>query len=125
VQFGTEYPAIFGSFLAISPELGPVNGTVARSVHDAFNGSLAAWEAAQPIAIMRRTGHYPHTVALYCVGASDPRYGRDAPALAAASRAAGMVTSYRALPGVAHNWNTGAAGFRWGAQRLVTWWGLP
>ena len=125
VQFGTEYPAIFGSYLAISPELGPINGTVARSVHDAFGGSLDAWKAAQPIAVMKRKGRYRGTFALYCVGALDKRYGLDAPKLAAASRAAGMKTDLRRLPGVAHNWNTGAAGFVWGTRQLESWWGLP
>jgi enterochelin esterase-like enzyme len=125
VQFGTEYPAIFGSYLAISPELGPINGTVARSVRDAFGGSVAAWRAAQPIAVMKRQGRYRSTFALYCVGALDARYGLDAPQLAAASRRAGMRTDYRRLPDVAHNWNTGSAGFRWGMQRLESWWGLP
>jgi enterochelin esterase-like enzyme len=125
VQFGTEYPAIFGSYLAISPELGPLNGTVARSIRDAFHGSRAAWKAAQPIAIMQRKRPYRHSVALYSVGALDARYGADAPRLAAASRGAGMRTSLKELPGVAHNWNTGAAGFTWGSHRLISWWGLP
>ena len=125
VQFGTEYPAIFGSYLAISPELGPINGTVARSVREAFHGSIAEWRAAQPIAIMQRKRPYRHTFALYATGIFDTRYGKDAVALATASRAAGMRTAFTRLPGVAHNWNTGAAGLRWGVSRLVSWWGLP
>ena len=125
VQFGAGAPAIFGSYVAISPELGPINRTIARSIRDAFAGSRAAWKAAQPVTIMRRNRPYRHSVALYCVGALDARYAADAPRLAAASRAAGMRTSFKELPGVAHNWNTGAAGFRWGAQRLISWWGLP
>ena len=125
VQFGTGYPAIFGSYLAISPEIGPINGSLARTLRDAFHGSRSAWEAAQPIAIMKRHRPYRQTTALYCVGALDRRYGAVVPELAAASSAAGMRVSSTALPGVAHNWNTGAAGFRWGLQRLVPWWGLP
>ncbi|MDP9027643.1 MAG: esterase family protein [Actinomycetota bacterium] len=125
VQFGTEYPAIFGSYLAISPDLGPLNGTVARSVREAFHGSLAEWKAAQPIAIMQRKRPYRHTFALYAIGALDTRYGKDAVALAAASHAAGMRTAFTRLPGVSHNWNTGAAGLRWGMNELVSWWGLP
>jgi enterochelin esterase-like enzyme len=125
VQFGTGSPAIFGSYLAISPELGPINGTVARSVRDAFGGSRSAWAAAQPIAIMHRERPYRHTFALYCVGARDTRYGAVVPRLAAASRAAAMRVDSTVLQGVAHNWNTGAAGFRWGAGHLTGWWGLP
>lgn len=125
VQFGTGYPAIFGSYIAVSPELGPINGSVARSVREAFHGSLAEWKAAQPIAIMQRRRPYRHTFALYAVGQFDTRYGKDAVALARASRAAGMRTLFRELPGVAHNWNTGAAGLQWGIEHLVSWWGLP
>jgi enterochelin esterase-like enzyme len=125
VQFGTAYPAIFGSYLSISPEIGPINGSVARTLRDGFRGSRRAWEAAQPVEIMKRHRPYNHTVALYCVGAADRRYGGVIARLAAASRAAGMQVSSTRLPGVAHNWNTGAAGFAWGVPKLVSWWGLP
>lgn len=125
VQFASEYPAIFGSFLAISSELGPIDGTVAHTVREGFHGSLAAWKAAQPIAIMHRKAPYRHTLALYCVGANDTRYGAATPKLAAASKAAGMRTESTRLPGVAHNWNTGADGFTWGLPKLVVTWGLP
>ncbi len=125
VQFGTEYPAIFSSYLAVSPELGPINGSVARSVREAFHGSLAAWKAAQPIAVMQRHHTYRDSLALYAVGAMDKRYGFVIAKLAAASRAAKMHVATKRLPGVAHNWNTGAAGFAWGLQRLMPWWGLP
>ncbi len=123
-QFGAGFPAIFGSYLAISSELGPINGSIARTLHDAFRGSRTAWEAAQPIAIMHRLAPYRHTFALYCVGAGDKRYGAATPELAAASRAAGMRTTTRVLPGLAHNWNTGAAGFAWGLPELLPWWGI-
>jgi enterochelin esterase-like enzyme len=125
LQFGTGSPALFGSYLAISPEVGPINGSVARTLRDAFKGSRPAWEAAQPIAIMKRLRPYHHSLALYCVGALDRRYGSVVPRLATASREAGMRVVTTRLPGVAHNWNTGAAGFRWGVARLVSWWGLP
>jgi len=124
VQFGSGFPAVFGSYLAISSEIGPINGSVARTLRDAFHGSRRAWEAAQPIAIMHRKAPYRHTFALYCVGAGDARYGGATLRLAAASRAAGMRTRTAVLPGVAHNWNTGAAGFAWGLPELLPWWGI-
>ena len=37
-----EYPPIFGSYLAISPELGHIDGSVARTVREAFRGSGGA-----------------------------------------------------------------------------------
>jgi enterochelin esterase-like enzyme len=124
VQFGVSVPAVFGSYLAISPEVGPINGSVARTLRDGFHGSRAAWQAAQPIAIMHSRAPYRHTLALYCVGAHDRRYASATRRLTAASRAAGMRTQATVLPGVAHNWNTGAAGFAWGIPRLLPWWGI-
>jgi enterochelin esterase-like enzyme len=125
VQFGVGEPSIFGSFIAVSPELGPISGTVSHTVKQGFNGSRPAYEAAQPIAVMRRARHYPATAAVYSVGANDRRYGTDAATLAAASRRVGMRVSYRALTGLAHNWNTGAAGLEYGLTRLASWWRLP
>ncbi len=54
VQFASEDPQLFGSFLAISPELGPLDYTIAHTVKESFGGSRAAFDAAQPVAIMRR-----------------------------------------------------------------------
>ena len=125
VQFGAEYPALFGSFVAVSPELGPFSHSVARTIQTAFAGSRAAYEAAQPIAVMRRTGHYRRTAAVYSVGALDTRYGQNAGILAKVSEEVGMHTSYRRFPGLAHNWNTGAAGLDYGLQQLTSWWRLP
>ena len=124
MQFATGYPAVFGSFIAVSPELGPFDGTLARTLREAFRGSLKAYEAAPPIAIMQRHKHYPDTRAVYSVGAGDTRYGADAPRLAAESKKVGMHTSFEVLQGVAHNWNTGALGLRNGLSALLTWWGI-
>ncbi len=125
VQFGAGYPALFGSFVAVSPELGPFTRSVARTVREGFDGSRAAYDAAQPIAVMRRTGHYRGTAAVYSVGALDTRYGKNAGILARVSEQVGMHTSYRRFPDLAHNWNTGAAGLEDGLQRLTSWWRLP
>ena len=125
VQFGAGYPAVFGSFVAVSPELGPFTHSVARTIRAGFDGSRAAYDAAQPIAVMRRAGHYRATAAVYSVGALDSRYGRNAGILAGVSKEVGMHTSYRRFPGLAHNWNTGAAGLEYGLQQLTSWWRLP
>ncbi|MFD1722165.1 alpha/beta hydrolase [Amnibacterium endophyticum] len=125
VQFGTEHPGIFSSFIAVSPELAPFNRSVAHTIAVGFGGSRAAYEAAKPIAVMHRIGHYARTRAIYSVGGLDKRYGADAPQLAKASRSVGMDTSYRVFPALAHNWNTGSAGLSWGLQQLTSWWRLP
>lgn len=125
VQFATEYPALFGSFVAVSPELGPFVHSVAETIKLGFGGDAAAYRAALPIAVMEKRSHYPRTVALYSVGALDRRYGQDAGKLAAVSKKVGMRTTYRLLPDLAHNWNTGSAGLEWGLPRLTSWWGLP
>lgn len=125
VQFGTEDPAIFGSYIAVSPELGPFNGTLARTVKQGWNGEVRGYREAQPIAVMQRTKRYEDTFAIYSVGALDRRYGLDAGLLAAESRKVGMKVAYRELTGLAHNWNTGAAGLDYGISQLVGWWRLP
>ncbi|MGN6742919.1 MAG: alpha/beta hydrolase, partial [Amnibacterium sp.] len=125
VQFATGRPDLFGSFLAISSEIGPHDHAIPHTVHEAFHGSWAAYRAAQPIAVMHRTKHYPDTVALFCVGALDVNYGRSMDKLVAAAKQVGMRVTSTRLPGVAHNWNTGSAGFAWGLPRLAQLWRLP
>lgn len=125
VQFATEYPALFGSAIAVSPELGPRNGSIAHTIEVGFHGSRKAYEAAQPVAVMHRTKHYRATSIVYSVGADDTRYGADAGVLAAESRKVGITVHYRLLAGLAHNWNTGAAGLSYGLDQLTSWWRLP
>lgn len=125
VQFATEHPAIFGSAIAVSPELGPQNGTVLNTIRIGFHGDRKAYEAAQPIAVMKRTKRYPATSIVYCVGDLDQRYGTDAGLLAQESRKVGIVVHYKLLLDLAHNWNTGAAGLAYGLQTLSSWWKLP
>lgn len=125
VQFAVDDPGVFGSFIAVSPELAPFNHSIAYTIKAGFNGNRAAYEAAKPINVMHRVGHYPRTRAVYSVGGLDKRYGADAGQLAAVSRQVGMSTSYRVFPTLAHNWNTGSAGLTWGLQELVPWWRLP
>lgn len=125
VQFASERPDLFGSFLAISSETFPHDHSIPHTVHEAFHGSMAAFRAAQPLVVMQRRAPYPDTVALYCVGAEDKGYGPSTTKLVAGSKRAGMHTTSTRLPGVAHNWNTGSAGFAWGLPRLVQLWALP
>lgn len=125
VQFVSADPAIFGSAIAVSPEVGPLNGSVAHTIAVGFGGSRKRYLASMPVAVMHRTKRYPATAIAYSVGQNDRRYGKDAGTLAAASRAVGMHVSYRVLPNLAHNWNTGAAGLDYGLQVLASWWRLP
>lgn len=123
-QFGASHPELFGGVIAVSPEWGPLDHTVARTVAEAFHGDAAAWRAAHPIAMMRKHGRYHGITAIYSVGALDHRYGRVAPAMAAAARHVGIHATFERIPGLAHNWNTGAAGLDLGLQRLLPTWGL-
>ncbi|GAA2754380.1 alpha/beta hydrolase [Amnibacterium kyonggiense] len=125
VQFATEHPTLFGSAIAVSSELGPRNGSVAHTIAVGFHGSRKAYAAAQPIAIMKRVGHYPATAIAFSVGADDLRYGADTPLLVAAAKKVGITTHFETLAGLAHNWNTGAAGLSYGLDVLTPWWKLP
>lgn len=121
-QFGTAHPDLFGAFIAVSPERGPFDHSVATTVREAFHGDRALYRAAFPIATMRTHGRYTAMTAVYAVGSSDRRYGKVAPAMAAESRRVGMRTTFTALPGLAHNWNTGAAGLSLGIRTLMPAW---
>ncbi|MGT2426814.1 alpha/beta hydrolase [Amnibacterium kyonggiense] len=125
VQFVTQYHAIFGSAIAVSPELGPLNGSVAHTIKVGFHGSRKDYLAAQPIAIMKRIKHYPATSVAFSVGADDKRYGADAGLLAAEARKVGIEVHLKVLEGLGHNWNTGAAGLAYGLDALTGWWKLP
>lgn len=123
-QLGAGYPAVFGSFVDVSGELAPRNGSVAHTVKVGFDGSRAAYAAASPLEILKKH-RYPDTEAYFAVGAQDRRYGPATTELSAAARAAGMRVHTYFVPSYGHNWNTGALGLAWGLGHLTTLWRLP
>ncbi|PPL18664.1 hypothetical protein GY24_09965 [Microterricola pindariensis] len=125
VQLGTGFSQLFGSFLAIAPELGPSSGDQAATIAKGFGGSRAAYDAAQPLAIMKQDAPYSDSVGVFVIGEADQQFGPNTEKLQAAATAAGIATSLFTSPGTAHDWHTGAYGFAQGIAALLPRLGLP
>ena len=119
VQLGAAHPDIFGSFVAVSAELGPTLGNEAITIQRGFNGSSTAYAAAQPIAIMQRNAPYADTVAVFSVGQNDARYRPYTDQLEAAATAAGIASSLDVAPGTGHDWYTGSYGLNAGIGAIL------
>ncbi|KQR44366.1 hypothetical protein ASF82_12950 [Frigoribacterium sp. Leaf164] len=123
VQLATGHPDVFGSFVDVSGQLGPLlDGGVDRTIARGFDGSRAAYDAAQPVAVMRAHGRYADLGGFFAVGADDSRYGPVQPVVSAAAQAAGIDVTRLTVPGSGHDWHTAsvglAAGLRWLWPRL-------
>lgn len=119
VQFAAKYPTQFGSFIDISGQLGPRLHSVEDTIARAFNGSVKAFDDAQPITIMQRMGHYADSSGFIAVGASDRRYGPEAEKIAAAARQAGMNIQTSIIRASSHDWATGSVGLARGLDWLM------
>ncbi|MBK0421857.1 hypothetical protein JD292_07195 [Leucobacter sp. CSA2] len=109
-QFMAGHPEIFGSGIATLSEIGPRLSSIPEAVQKGFGGSQAAFDAAQPIAIMQAHGRYRDTMLLFGSGEKDQRYTGYARELHAAARAAGMQTELILEP-AGHDWHTTQAVF--------------
>ncbi|MFK3670668.1 alpha/beta hydrolase [Leifsonia aquatica] len=106
VQFATGHPELFGSALASSSELGPTLGDRAQTIATGFGGSAAAFEAAQPLAMMAAHEPYKDSTVVFGVGQNDAKYTAYARTLDAAATKAGIHSELLISPGTAHDWNT-------------------
>lgn len=106
VQFATGHPELFGSALASSSELGPTLGNRTLSIDTGFGGSVTAFAAAQPLALMAAHTPYADSTLVLGVGQNDAKYTAFARTLDAAAQKAGIHTELLISPGTAHDWNT-------------------
>ena len=106
IQLGAAHPELFRSIFDISGQKSPKNGTVRQTIARGFDGSTAAYEAAQPTAILAAHAPYQGEVAVFGTGQLDTRYGPQADSVAAAARAAGIAVTRSLSPGTAHDWHT-------------------
>lgn len=105
LQFGTGYPGIFGTIVDMSGEARPADGTRQQTIDRGFGGDEAAYEAADPVAIMQRNAPYADTLAIIATGQYDNRYGPQADQVAAAATAAGITVVRQVVPGTSHDWH--------------------
>lgn len=125
IQFGAGDPQIFGSFVDVSGEMAPTNGSLSHTIAVGFHGSAAAYRAALPTALLAAHRPYRDSQAWFAVGALDRNYGPVEPVLRRRATAAGIGGGITVLKGLGHDWVTGAAGLAYGFDHLVPWWGLP
>lgn len=124
VQFATGHPELFGSALASSSELGPTLGSRALTVDTGFDGSTAAFAAAQPLAMMKANAPYADSTLVLGVGQNDAKYTAYARELDAAAQKAGIHTELLISPGTAHDWNTVRHTLRLGFPAIAAQMGL-
>lgn len=121
IQLGAGDPQRFGNVIDVSGELGPTELTRAETLHG-FGGSVAAWRAAQPIAVMAQHGPYTGTSAFFTAAQLDRHYGPAMPVVAAHAAAAGMHVTRWVVPGGGHDWAMAraaiAAGMAWLEPRV-------
>jgi len=125
MQFSTAHPDVFGSALAISSELAPRNGSVQHTIAQGFGGSVAAYRAAAPSAIMSAHGRYRDHLTVFGVGQDDAPYRASTAALRTVAEREGMQTSLVVSPGSAHDWNTVRYVLAHGLPTILTHLGLP
>jgi enterochelin esterase-like enzyme len=106
VQFASEHPDLFGTFITVASEVGPKSGSIASTIAKGFGGSRSAYEAALPVDIMAKNAPYRHSTAIFGVGQNDPHFRAYARLLAAAATRAGMRVQTIVSPGTAHDWYT-------------------
>lgn len=125
MQFSAAHPDVFGAALAISSEPGPRNGSVQQTVALGFGGSVAAYRAAAPSAIMTAHGHYTDHLTVFGYGQDDAPYHASTDALRAVAERVGMQTSLVVSPGSAHDWNTVRYVLSHGLPAVIAHLGLP
>lgn len=101
LSFGAKHPDVFGSILDISGEIGPSLGSASTTLRVGFGGNTAAYDAEQPLTIMKAT-HFSDTLAIFTSGSKDSVYTAQGAIAEAAAKAAGMTTARFIGPGVGH-----------------------
>lgn len=124
IQFAAARPDLFSTFIDVSGELGPSIGDEKTTITQGFAGNRAAYEAAQPQAIMAEHAPYADTAAFFAVGSTDARYGRFMTANSTAAAKAGMSVTRYVSPGSGHDWTTATNGFAHGIGQFYPRLGL-
>lgn len=102
LQIATNNPQAFGSFLDFSGEPEPSVGSHQKTVDQLFGGDEDAFRAVNPSTLLIRatgTQKYAGIHGRFVAGESDPMSRAALPHLNTLARAAGMDTTYTALPG--------------------------
>ncbi|MEB0288599.1 alpha/beta hydrolase-fold protein [Cryobacterium sp. 10I1] len=102
ISLATKFPDVWGNVISASGTTFAGTESEPTVLADVFGGDQAAYDATKPATVMSST-HYPHTEAVFTVGADDSVIGPPQKALSAVALDAGMVTSYYEVPGEGHS----------------------
>ncbi len=99
IQLATQFPEVFRSFLALSPDAEPDLGEGRRAtIRDAFAGDRAAYDLANPLTQLS-LHRYPDSAGVLVAGTDDASSTAAARRVAAAATAAGMTVRTRSIRG--------------------------
>jgi enterochelin esterase-like enzyme len=125
MQLGPAHPQLFSTLFAISPELVPQQGSLTQTVAAGFGGSMTAYLAATPAAILAAHAPYTGLRAILAVGGDDARYLPWAKTLTADAAAAGVKTELLISPGTSHDWHTVIGAWTTALPQIAVDLGLP
>lgn len=119
LQLATNHPDVYPTFLDVAGAAQPSLGDRHRTIAEIFGGDTHAFARVNPLDVMR-TRRYPDSAGAIVVGADDADKA-DAATVYRATRAAGITSHYRELPG-SHDWWLFRAALNselpWLAQRI-------
>jgi S-formylglutathione hydrolase FrmB len=105
-----EHPRTFGHFVDISGDLTPNTGDKAQTIAGLYGGSVAAWNAHDPLTVMARHGQYSGISARFVDGSKEKLHTRQAYQLSTAGRKVGIMSRVIVLPG-GHTWQFASNAF--------------
>jgi S-formylglutathione hydrolase FrmB len=124
LQFATEDPALFGSFLDVSGQPYPTLDNDQDAIDAGFSGSVAAYDRAKPANIMKRHGPYTDTVGFFAAGANDAKYLQNMTVMSALAARSTIQVSRYVSPNSGHDWTTASNAFEHGLGLLYPRLGL-
>jgi S-formylglutathione hydrolase FrmB len=124
IQIGAKFTGIYGTIFDISGQLAPYRVSVPTTIATGFGGSVAAYDAAKPLALLAAHGPYSDTLGIFVVGQNDARYGAASATVSNAAKAAGMTVDHIESPGTAHDWHTVQFAIHQALPLLYARWGL-
>lgn len=124
IQLGAKYPQLYGGILDISGQVAPHRGSVAATIHDGFDGSVAKYQKAEPLSLLAAGAPYRDTLVVFAVGAADARFAPGVTTIARGATLAGMRVHSIVSPGTAHDWHTVQYALRAAVPLFGAHWGL-
>ncbi|MGO4535862.1 alpha/beta hydrolase-fold protein [Leifsonia sp. 2MCAF36] len=123
LAFTVDHPDVFSHILDISGEEFPGAEHPDATLHDAFGGDSAAYEASKPLVKLRHFAH-PGTTAIFTACRDDPGYHHVALKAKAAATGAGIDTAFVDLESGGHGRGALMGGLDGGVRLLYPILGL-